>query len=94
MSQLSNVDALINVVRAFTDESIPHIEGNLDLERDIATMNLELAFSDLALLERRLERIEISLKGAKQPERQGLLHEQEILTKIKANLEKRYPSEN
>ena len=88
MSQLSNVDALINVVRAFTDESIPHIEGNLDLERDIATMNLELAFSDLALLERRLERIEISLKGAKQPERQGLLHEQEILTKIKADLGK------
>jgi len=87
-TQLSNADALINVVRAFTDESIPHVEGSLDTERDIATMNLELAFSDLALLERRLERIEISLKGAKQPERQGLLHEQETLTKIKADLEK------
>ncbi len=91
LTQLSNVDALINVVRAFTNESIPHIEGSLDVERDIATMSLELAFSDLALLERRLERIETSLKGAKQPERQGLLHEQEMLTKIKADLEKDVP---
>ena len=88
LAQLSNADALINVVRAFTDESIPHIEGSLDIERDITTMNLELAFSDLALLERRLERIEIALKGAKQPERQVLLHEQEMLTRIKADLEK------
>jgi len=91
LTQLSNVDALINVVRAFTDESIPHIEGSLDVDRDIATIDLELAFSDLAIIERRLERIEISLKGAKPPERQGLLREQERLTKIKADLEKDVP---
>ena len=91
LSQLSNVDALISVVRAFTDESIPHVEGSLDVERDIATTDLELAFSDLALLERRLERIKVSLKGAKQPERQGLLREQEMLIKIKADLEKDMP---
>ncbi|MFC1974457.1 redox-regulated ATPase YchF [Chloroflexota bacterium] len=91
LTQLSNVDALINVVRAFTDESIPHVEGSLDIERDIATMNLELAFSDLALLERRLERIKESLKGAKQPERQGLLREEETLMRIKAELEKDVP---
>jgi len=91
LSQLSNVDALINVVRAFTDESIPHIEGSLDVERDIATIDLELTFSDLALLERRLERINTSLKGAKQPERQGLLREQEMLMKVKADLEKDIP---
>ncbi len=91
LNQLSNVDALITVVRAFTNESIPHIEGSVDIERDISTMNLELAFSDLASLERRLEKIEISLKGAKQPERQGLLHEQEMVTKIKADLEKEAP---
>ena len=91
LTQLSNVDALINVARAFTDESIPHIEGSLDIERDIATMNLELAFSDLAIIERRLERIEISLKAAKQPERQSLLHEQEMVMKVKADLEKDVP---
>ncbi len=91
LNQLTSVDALINVVRAFTNESVPHIKGSLDVERDIATMDLELAFSDLALLERRLERIDESLKGAKQPERQGLLREQELLTKIKAHLEKEAP---
>jgi hypothetical protein len=61
------------------------------VERDIATIDLELAFSDLAIIERRLERIEVALKGAKQPERQSLLREQELLTKVKANLEKELP---
>jgi len=88
LNQLSNVDALINVVRAFSDDSIPHSEGSLDIERDISNMNLELAFSDLAIIERRLGRIEASLKGAKQLERQGLLREQSLLDKIRAELEK------
>ncbi len=92
LAQLSNVDALINVVRAFSDEGILHVEGSLDIERDIANMDLELAFSDLALLGRRLERIEVSLKGAKQPERPGFLREQELLMKIKADLEKDVPT--
>jgi len=91
LTELSNTDALINVVRAFIDETIPHIEGSLDVGRDIATIDLELAFSDLAIIERRLEKIEVSLKGAKQLERQGLLREQELLTKVKANLEKEVP---
>ncbi len=91
LNQISNADALINVVRAFTDESIPHIEGSLDVGRDIASTDLELAFSDLALLEKRLERIEVSLKGAKQLERPGLLREQEMLVKTKDDLEKDIP---
>jgi len=91
LTQLSSVDALINVVRAFTDESIPHVEGSLNVERDIAAMDLELAFSDLAIIERRVERIGVSLKGAKQPERQAHLREQEMLMKIKADLEKDVP---
>ena len=91
LNQLSSVDTLINVVRAFADESIPHIEGSVDVDRDIANMDLELAFSDLALLERRLEKIELSLKGAKPPDRPGLLKEQEMLTKIKAELENDVP---
>jgi len=91
LNELSSVDALLHVVRDFTNECIPHIEGSVDVERDITNMELELAFSDLALLERRLERIGVSLKGAKQPERQGLLREQELLTKVKASLEKDVP---
>lgn len=91
LNRLSNADALMNIVRAFPDDSIPHIEGSLDVGRDIATMNLELTFSDLAIMERRLERIETSLKGAKAPERQGILREQETLMKFKADLEKDTP---
>ncbi|MFH1031649.1 MAG: redox-regulated ATPase YchF [Chloroflexota bacterium] len=91
LNRLSQVDALINVIRAFTDGSVPHTKGSLDVERDITNMNLELAFSDLASIERRLERMESSLKGAKPPERQIFLKEQELLLKIKASLEKDVP---
>jgi len=91
LSQLSNVDALMNVARAFTDESIPHIEGSVDAARDMSTMDLELAFSDLAIIERRLHRIETSLKAAKPAERQSLHQEQGLLIKVKTELEKDVP---
>jgi GTP-binding protein YchF len=91
LNQLSNADALINVARAFADESIPHVEGSLDVERDIAAINLELALHDTGIISRRLERIEASLKGAKATERQGLLREQQLLNKLKADLEKEVP---
>ncbi len=91
LNQLSNADALINVVRAFVDDSVPHPEGSLNVERDITSMDLELVFSDLAIIERRLERIRSSLKGARPPERQELIQEQEALLKFKAELEKDRP---
>ncbi len=91
LNQLSQVDALINVVRAFVDDRIPHSEGSLDVKRDMATMDLELAFSDLSIIERRLERIEHSLKGAKPPERQVFDREQEFLLRLKAELENEVP---
>ncbi len=91
LGQLSKVDALINVVRVFEDERIPHSEGSLDVDRDISTMNLELIFSDLAIIERRLGRIEESMKAAKPAERQPYLHEKELLGRIKEGLEKDIP---
>ena len=91
LNQLSQVDALINVVRAFENDSVPHTEGSLDVERDVVNMNLELAFSDLVILERRLSRLEESLKAAKQAERAGILREQEAIGRIKADLEKDIP---
>ncbi|MDD4860221.1 MAG: redox-regulated ATPase YchF [Dehalococcoidales bacterium] len=91
LNQLSKTDALINVVRAFKEESVPHPTGSIDVKRDIAAMNLELAFSDIAIIERRLERIESSMKGAKAADRQTALREQELLLKIKAELEKEIP---
>jgi GTP-binding protein YchF len=91
LNQLNTVDTLITVVRAFQDDTIAHPEGSIDVKRDIATLNLELIFSDLAILERRLERIENTLKGAKPTERQLLLNEQESLLKLKTEMDKDIP---
>ncbi len=91
ITRLASADALINIVRAFPDDSVPHPEGSLDRERDITDMNLELIFSDITLLTKRLERIEVSLKGAKPAERPGLIHEQETINRIKSGLESDVP---
>jgi len=91
LNQLSNADALINVVRSFADETVPHIEGSLDVDRDIATANLELTLHDLGIISRRLEKIEESLKGAKPAERQCLQSEQKLLARLKVGLEKELP---
>ena len=91
LSQLSGANALIDVVRSFADETVPHIEGSLDVDRDIATTNLELTLHDLSIISRRLEKIEESLKGAKPAERQSLQPEQKLLAKFKVGLEKEVP---
>lgn len=91
LNYLSNADALLHVVRAFEDENVPHIDSNINPKRDIATMNMELVFSDLIIIERRLKRLEDSLKGAKSSERDLFLKEQTLLQKIKAELEKDVP---
>jgi len=91
LGELSHTDALINVVRSFADDSIPHVEGSLDVERDITAIDLELALHDAGIISRRLERIETSLKGADPTERQGLLREQQLLARLKTELEKEVP---
>jgi GTP-binding protein YchF len=88
LNQLGSVDILICVVRAFKDESIPHPNGSLDIKRDIEALNLELVFSDLAIMEHRLEKLEDSLKAAKPGERPPFQQEKDILLGFKAELEK------
>ncbi|MFH1638718.1 MAG: DUF933 domain-containing protein, partial [Chloroflexota bacterium] len=91
LSQLSRVDVLMEVVRAFPDESVPHPEGSINVDRDIATMNLELAFADMAIIEKRLDRLGSALKSPKPAERPVLLREQELLYRIKQELENEKP---
>jgi hypothetical protein len=91
LSYLERVDALIHVVRVFEDERVPHIEGSIGPERDVSTVDAELAFSDLLILERRLERLKESLKRASQQERVALTREQSLLVRIKECLEKGMP---
>ena len=91
---MSKVDALILVVRAFPDEMVPHIEGSVDPERDIDNMNLELAFSDLALIEKRLVRLDTSLKGAKPQEGKQAFERRPSSPESGPTLKKIYPSES
>ncbi|MFH1140474.1 MAG: GTPase, partial [Chloroflexota bacterium] len=62
LNRLQRSDALVLVARAFQDPSVPHLEGSVDPYRDAATMNMELSFSDLAILERRSHTLEVELK--------------------------------
>lgn len=91
IGQLRTVDALIHVVRAFDDPAVPHPEGSVDPARDVAAMDLELAFADLALIERRLERLAAELRSQKAGERGAGEREQALLNRIKAALEDEQP---
>lgn len=92
LTQLQNVDALLNVIRAFEDTAIPLPAGGLNAERDLTTMNAELIFSDLTIIEKRLNRIGSQMKGAKPPERAALEREKELMARIKEAMEKDIPA--
>ena len=87
LNHLSKCDALLHVVREFGEPSVPLEEGSVDAERDIATMDLELAYSDMGILERRRQRLEDTLKGATAQERQPVLREQALISRIEEGLE-------
>ena len=91
LSYLTTADALLQVVRTFEDDEVPHPEGSIEPKRDIASLDLELTISDLAIIERRLEKLETSLKGVKTAERESYLREQLLLQKVKTELEKDIP---
>lgn len=91
LTQVSTVDVIVNVVRAFKDDSVPHVKATVDADRDIGIMDMELAFSDLSIIEKRQGRIEQSLKAAKPAMRPPIVKEQELLARIKPELEKGVP---
>lgn len=82
LSNIREVDAIVHVVRCFEDENVVHVDGSVDPLRDIETINLELIFSDLEILERRIAKVS---KGARMDKALG--KELELLQKIKAHLE-------
>src|SRR5262249_45636081 len=84
---LRQVDAIAHVVRAFEDDSIPHV-GPIDPLRDIKNVEFDLMVSDLGQIEKRLERVEKDLKKMKSPD---LEKEFELLKRAKAHLETERP---
>lgn len=87
LNRLQQVDALLNVVRDFSNASVVHPEGSVDPFRDIETMNLELVFSDLTILERRLARLENESKSHKANLRDAARQERQWLGGVREALE-------
>ena len=82
LSHIREVDAIVHVVRCFDDPNVVHVDGSIDPVRDIETINLELIFSDLEILERRIAKTTKAAQGDK-----SLRKELVILEKLKEGLE-------
>ncbi len=89
LSALRDVDAFVLVIRAFDDPAVPHFMDTVDPARDAAWLAGELLLEDLAVVERRLERIEKAVKVGKKPEHPN---EYEALKKVMAALESERPA--
>ncbi len=83
LSHIREVDAIVHVVRCFEDGNVVHVDGSVDPVRDIETINLELIFSDIEILERRIAKTTKSLMGNK-----SLKKELDVLKKLQEGLEK------
>lgn len=82
LANIREVDAIVHVVRCFEDSNVVHVDGSIDPARDIETINLELIFSDIEILERRIAK---TSKGARNDK--TLAKELELLERIKKHLE-------
>ncbi len=83
LSHIREVDAIVEVVRAFQDENIIHVEGGVDPIRDIEIINLELILADLEIIENRIDKIEKKAQTSKDKE---ALKEVEVLKRAKESL--------
>jgi GTP-binding protein YchF len=87
LAEIAGLDALVHVVRAFEDEAVPHPEGSVDAHRDIEALDLELAFADMGLIERRLGRIEAEMRSMKAAERGRIEADRALLQRLQGELE-------
>jgi hypothetical protein len=87
LARLRESDALLHVVRAFDDPSVPHPDGPIDPARDLERLDLELILADLAIVERRLERLTTSGRHGTPAEREANEREEAILRRLKVELE-------
>jgi len=87
LARLRDSDALLHVVRAFDDPSLPHPSGSVDPARDLEQLDLEFLLADLAMAERRLERLKGSGKHGTQAEREAAEREEIVVRRIHEGLE-------
>ena len=82
LANIREVDAIVHVVRCFEDSNIIHVEGSVDPVRDIETIDMELIFSDMEVLERRASRV---IRGAKNDK--SLAKEAAMIERLQKHLE-------
>lgn len=83
LSHIREVESIVHVVRCFNDPNVVHVDGSVDPIRDIETINLELIFSDLEMIDRRIEKV---VKLAKSGNKEAKA-DYELMLKIKNHLE-------
>ncbi len=82
LSHIRDVDAVVHVLRCFENDDIIHVDGNVDPLRDLETINLELIFSDIETIERRIAKTEKLAKSDK-----SLVKELDLLNRVKTALD-------
>lgn len=87
LSHIREVDAIVHVVRCFNDDNVIHVEASVNPIRDIETINFELIFSDMELIDRRISKTSKSVKADK-----NLQKELNLLNKLKVELENGKPA--
>lgn len=87
LSNIREVDAIVHVVRCFEDTNVVHVDGSVDPVRDIETINLELIFSDIEILERRIAKTSRAARNDK-----AIAKETALLEQIKEHLENGKPA--
>ncbi|HET7180839.1 MAG TPA: redox-regulated ATPase YchF [Candidatus Limnocylindrales bacterium] len=91
LARLRESDALLHVVRAFDDPSLPHPAGSVDPARDLEQLDLEFILADLSMVDRRLERLASSGRHGTPAEREANEREEEVLRRLKPELEAGHP---
>ncbi len=87
LAHIREVDAIVHVVRCYEDSNIVHVDGSIGPVRDIETINLELIFADIEVLEKRIDKTRKMLKSGDKKYQTEL----DLFEKIKDNLEKNIP---
>ncbi|MEO8207621.1 MAG: redox-regulated ATPase YchF [Chloroflexota bacterium] len=91
LARLRDSDALLHVVRAFESQSVPHQDGSVDPARDLERLDLEFMLADLAMVDRRLDRLASSGRHGTQAERESNDREEFVLRRLKGELEGGHP---
>lgn len=91
LNYIQGADALLHVARAFADDNVPHPQGSVDLARDVSALDLELIFSDLGIIERRLQRLTSEIGKMSAKDRDLRIAERDALLRLQTSLESEIP---